>query len=341
VETAQRRTPDRGFTLIEALVVIVVVGILVGVAVPLFMRQRNVAQDGASRATMTNAGKAAFAGINEGMPAADLAATVEDAVGSTSVDYATGASSTRSSQIVALMSPATTPTKWQGAVLGRPGYCTVVSAATDTGLTTATTVHLTGTATCRADIGEVVALSASDFQPTVGNPYNGFPVNMTYTWNGNNLTLTGAGGIVMAKSTAPKWTNATFSGDFTLGPTSNGAGLVFRGSRDSQGRLSGLVYQIDPGYITNGRPSLLIRQWTNGTENGTPFMRLALPAGVDVRATNNLKIDVQGQTYVAYLNGQEVNRGTVPSQYTGMDYGVRTWNNSTNTIGNLQVSNVS
>lgn len=45
---------DRGFTLVELLVVVIVVGVLASVAVPVFLNQRDKAAKGATKATMRN-----------------------------------------------------------------------------------------------------------------------------------------------------------------------------------------------------------------------------------------------------------------------------------------------
>ena len=181
-----------------------------------------------------------------------------------------------------------------------------------------------------------LVLAAGDFQTRVANPYNGSSGPNT-SWSGSALTMTNSG-MVLSNPGGPSLANGSVSANIMLGPTSNGAGIVFRAKQEANGTLSGFVYQIDPGYLTNGQPTLLVRQWTAGSENWKPVMRVQLPAGVDVRATNNLKLDLNGDNFVAYLNGNQIGNGTLPSGYTGTQVGARTWNQSVNTIDKISVT---
>jgi type IV pilus assembly protein PilA len=51
-----RRTPrdERGFTLVEAMVVVLIIGILLSIAIPTFMGARTRAQDGAAKSSLRN-----------------------------------------------------------------------------------------------------------------------------------------------------------------------------------------------------------------------------------------------------------------------------------------------
>ena len=64
---------DEGFTLIELLVVMIIIGILAAIAIPVFLSQREKAQDTATKADVTTIGKEIATYYEDGDPTGEVA----------------------------------------------------------------------------------------------------------------------------------------------------------------------------------------------------------------------------------------------------------------------------
>ena len=121
---------DHGFTLIEILIVVIILGILIGIAIPLFMVQRQKAELTAAQEMMNTLAQEALRGMVSSDSYATVQANVNTQVrGDNEVRYTAGASLNKH-DVVATLNPANTdpPTAWAGAVLVRSGVCVFVIA---------------------------------------------------------------------------------------------------------------------------------------------------------------------------------------------------------------------
>ena len=158
--------------------------------------------------------------------------------------------------------------------------------------------------------------SASLFQDDFNNFNNWQIVNGT--WKINNGQLCGSnGGQIFAP--IPGASNYVINLNGATMTTGNGYGLFFDSSNVTS--VNGYDFQFDPGV-----GGFIMRKWYQGAEMA-PSVITKPPAGFNYNTTHNIQVMVQGQTFTALVDGQQVFTTTDPT-YTSGEIGLRTWDST-------------
>lgn len=111
----------------------------------------------------------------------------------------------------------------------------------------------------------------------------------------------------------------------------NGYGIFFR-LQNYDDRPNGYAFQYDPGL----GGAFAVRKWVNGYEINPPIVRNRVPGYDWHGSARDLEVQVKGDTFTAFVDGEEVLTFTDPNYESG-GVGLRTWDSTSVCMDNFSI----
>ncbi len=314
---------DGGYSLVELVVIVVIIGILAAIAIPTFLTQRDSGFRAAVSSDVRNAGMAVSSAMTGGATAPDGLQLPPDVV---------------------------TPSEAAHPVL--------VTAVTD-GVLLAFARDDDGTAFCVAGAHEhLPEVPVAVYDSTRGGLADGCSFDADFELAAalpGPVTFAGRfrddGGYISGQTEAGGFSTGAWGrelladgqdisrGSFELlgatasfgSSTGGGWAAVVHGGHDDDGDFAGYTVQIDRGF-----EQIVLREWVDGREL-SPVVRVDPPDGFKWDAPRDVRVEVDGSSVRLFLDGEEALHYDDMEREQGA-FGVRTWGSTNLDVTSSEVS---